>query len=226
MLTPQAVNGDPDEAICHHPFDTCTIGLALGSPRQGSGQAIPKGEQDDMREHALISHSNSTTQSGSSVSTDVAEGSRWQGKNWKKFGGLIRSKVLSPVSPPSTSSGSDPQPRIYLREQPEPSFGKLPQASLKSEESENRRKRSLRKILSEKQIETALKPATLRSRTVPQVEVESWRQRPIKEEREEIPVPPLKNTRIAEEPATLRTFGGSLLEVEIPSIQLERVGHP
>ena len=223
-------------------IDAEMIGIALGSPCQSSLPVVHTAELDDFRSTCRSPESTSTVKSESNGSSNLSEKDKSQRTKWKGFGGLFRKK--SDPYPPSTPlykvelSFQQSQQRPH---QPHINFASLDEDGKKSnhdarpafdsfhhpERASNgrsstgfptvgvtspRRMRSLRNKLNAKQVEASFRPATLRSRTMPTA---------VDEKR---PTHPLgasdKTTK--REPAMLRSNPGSFLEVEIPSIKLER----
>lgn len=220
------------------------IGLAIGSPRESTLPALPSAEMHDSRKGCQSPESVSTVQSESITTTDRPGNERLKGARWKNLGGLFGKRVLNTASPsvpfyqvePSVQ-GDMQQQRPFEQQQHTPhtrsrqtaetrrylspglhSSHKTEQVprnpstveSRKVEVVAPRRKLSLRKMLGEKQMEPS--PKTLpRLGTAPREEGGM-----------KSPTPSPMDNHNRNEPATLKLNGGSLLEVDIPSVQLER----
>lgn len=214
-------------------LDAEMIGLAFGSPRESPMLVVT--EAEDSRSTCKSPESMSTVQSGSNTSTSLPEKERSKRMKWKNLGNLFGKKAVdaSSLSAPfyqvelpvredtphqlQTRYGShEVQPPYDLRprfnfppsEQQAPNVP-FPAGSPVLVAINPRRKPSFRKKLSEKHAATSFRPAILRSRTMP-----------IGDERS--PMRPPRDGITPAEPALLRTNGGPLLEVDIPSEKLER----
>ena len=215
-------------------LDAEMIGLALGSPRQSPRPVVT--ETDDLRSTCKSPESMSTVQSGSNTSTSLPEKERSKRTKWKNLGNFFGRKAVDASLPSAPfyqvelsvqedslhqlhkRGGShqvqpnyDIRPRFdFLSSEQRVSNGPLPSGSHVSEARIPQRKRSFRKRRIEKHTEASFRPAILRSRTAP------------REGEEKGPMPLPANSITIADPATLRTNGGSLLEVAIPCVKLER----
>ena len=224
-------------------LDRDLIGLALGSPRESPLPASPPAETNSIGKPP---RSTSTLQSGSNTSTSILEVEKPSGtkrRNFGRFFGKIASSVNTPPSTlfyqaePLDRGGNLQQPPLQEQQQPiqharsrkttknhrlwspESDSSDMVEnvhphsPSVKSDKGgsgDHREKRRLRKTLGKLQTEPysnlTVSPLALASHKL----------------QEKNPTPPPENRATREEPATLKLHGESLLEVEIPSIQLER----
>lgn len=234
----------------HHGFlDRELIGLALGSPRESSLPALPAAETNNIEKRCQSPTSTSTLQSGSSTSTSILEVEKPSGMKWRNLGGFFGKKASNASTQPSAlfyqaepldRGGNLQQPPLQEQQQaiqharsgettrnrrlwsPESDSSHIvenappPSPFVKSDEcgsGDHRKKRSLRKRLGKIQI------ASSSNLTVSPLALVSHE---LQGREEKNPTLPPKDRATMEEPATLKLHGGSLLEVEIPSIQLER----
>ena len=229
----------------HHGFpDRELIGLALGSPRESLLPALPPAETNNIGKRCQSPTSISTLQSGSGTSASILEVEKPSGMKWRNLGGFFGKKASNANTSPSALfyqaerldlGGRSQQPPLQEQQQvrshettqpdciwsPETDSADMVERapsnspSVKSDKGgsrDHRKKRSLRKRLGKLQTESSsnlrASPLALMSQK-PQERVDKKS------------APPPKDSTM-EEPATLELHGGSLLEVEIPSIQLER----
>lgn len=238
-----------NQSARHGFIDREMIGLALGSPRDSPLLALPPAETNNIEKGCQSPTWISTFKSGSNTDTSIMEVEKPSGTKWRNLGGLFGKKTADTNTSPSVlfyqaepldRGGRVQQPPLQEQQQPiqhaqsrettkarclwspESDSSYMVESapphslSVKSDKGgsgDRRKKRSLRKRLGKVQIEPSsnmtFSPLALMSHKL--------------QEREETsPMPPPKDRAIMEEPATLKLHGGSLLEVEIPSIQLER----
>ena len=233
----------------HHDFlDRELIGLALGSPRESPLSALPTGETNNIEKRYQSPPSTSTLRSGSNTSASKLEVEKSSGTKWRNLGVFFGKKASSASTSPSALfyeaeplGGGGSLQQLHQQEQQQhrqhaqsremTKNGRLwshesdfymeengpPQSpSMKSDKGGNgdhRRMRSLRKRLGKVQIE----PSS--NRTISPSALVSHK---LQEGGEKHLKHPPKDRATMEEPATLKLHGGSLLEVEIPTIQLER----
>lgn len=218
------------------------IGIALGSPCQTPLPVVHTAEVDDLRSTCRSPESTSTVKSGSNKSSNLPEKDKSQRTKWKSFGGLFRKKSdpclpSTPLYKVELSFQQDQQrphqPHIHFTpldedERRSNRDGRLAfDSSNTAERTSNgpsstgfpktgvtspRRMRSFRSKLKERRAEAPSRPATLRSQTMPTA---------VEEKGQMHPLWPLDKTT-KRGPAMPRTSPASLLEVEIPSIKLER----
>ena len=238
-----------DHSLCqsaHHGFlDMELIGLALGSPRESPLPALPPAETTNLETRCQSPKSTSTLQSGSNTTTSIFEVEKPSGMKWRNLGGFLGKKAsnastqLYPVEP-LDRGGYLQQPPLQEQQQaiqyarsgettknrrlwsPESDSSYIVQNAppsspfVKSDEGgsgDHRKERSLRKRLGKVQIASSSNP------TVSPLALVSQK---LQEREEKNQTLPPKDRATIEEPATLKLHGGSLLEVDIPNIQLER----
>ena len=233
-------NDSASQAKDYDSFDNNMIGIALGSPSEILLPAPPSAGTDDSLSCYQSPASVSTVQSRGIASTDKLESENSRGSNWKTLGGFLGKKVHNVTTPPIPFYQAKPYPhgehfqrensqlpqscqtkktRRYLRPgntspccYGNPSRPSPIVEPFKAKDGGPRRKRSLRKVLGEKN------KAPSSSTTYPQSRMGAL----LEEGSEESPAPPPKDNITIREPVMVKLNGGSLLEVEIPSIQLER----
>lgn len=221
-------------------LDNKMIGIALGSPSESPLPASPSAGTDDSLSCYQSPASVSTVQSRSIASTDKLESEKPRGTNWETLGGLLGKKVHNVTTAPLPFYQAKPYPQgeHLQRENPQvpqsceatktrrylgpgytspyryknPSRPSPTVEPFKAKDGGPRRKRSLRKILGEKNKAPSSNP------TYPQSRMGAL----LEEGSEESPAPPPKDNTTIREPVIVKLNGGSLLEVEIPSVQLER----
>ena len=223
------------------------IGLALGSPPESPLLALLPTDTGNFGKRYQSPRSISDLQSGSNTSTSILEVEKSSGTKWRKLGGIFGKKASkADTSPSALFYQAEPLDQGGNLQQPPPpeqqkstqdarsrettKDGRLwnpvsdssgmvknapprspPVKSNKGGSGDYGEKRSLRKRLGKLQLELSS------NLTVSPLAVVSHK--PLERE-EKNQTPPPKITR--EAATTLELGGGSLLEVEIPSIQLER----
>ncbi len=231
----------PSSPVSYGSLDGEMIGLALGSPRESPLPPLPP---EDRLEKDMAScrspESISTTQGGSYASNKEVDSEKPRMVKWRSFGGLFgRKRAVSPSAPlyqVHFSGGEAPEqgrsqpftlerfrsdedqltraqrPLVLPSQQRQVSLS-TPSASRVHENNPSaqsqRRVRSRRKDV--KPAASSTRPKLPRSQTCPMAE-----------HRDKCPVPPPKDVEVKSGIATLQLNGGSLLQVEIPSVQLER----
>ena len=224
----------------YNSLDNEMIGIALGSPSESPLPSLPSAGPDDSSRCYQSPASVFTVQSGSVASTNKPESGKPRGTNWKTLGGLLGKKVHNFTTPPLPFYQAKPFPQgDHLQQK----YSQVPQSCeatktspylgpdytkhnhcknpsrpsptvepFKAKDGGPRRKRSLRKMLGEKNKAPSSSPTYPQSRMGPLLEEGS----------EESPAPSPKDKFTIREPVIVKLNGGSLLEVEIPSVQLER----
>ena len=225
-------------------FDSPMIGLAIGSPHESPLSASTSGKSNGRQECCQSPEAISTVQSGSNTSCYTSSGlpdaGKVKGTPWKSIGGLFGKKniLATPTASPSYQTGQlspnedprlsnsvtvqsgqamdadgllDPEFSVGKKKESRPHHSPIAMSDIHKAESP-RRKRSIRRFIAEKQMEPSSKHAVPRLRSVPTG----------KEIGQKSPKPPPKDNDFSGDPATFKLKGGSLLEVEIPSVQMER----
>lgn len=227
----------PNSPVSYGSLDGEMIGLALGSPHESPLPPLPP--EDRLEKHIAgckSPESNPTTQSGSCASYKEVDSEKPRMVTWRSFGGLFgRKRAVSPSAPlyqvqtsgkkapeqgrfqPSTlgriGSDEDPMTRAQMISQQRQASQMTSTAShvhdINPSAQSQRRVRSRRKDV--KPAASPTRPKFPRSQTCP-----------IAEHRAKCPIPPPKDVEAKPGIAALQFNGGSLLQVEIPSVQLER----
>ncbi|KAL8792817.1 MAG: hypothetical protein Q9195_004546 [Heterodermia aff. obscurata] len=246
----QVPSGHSPSQSAHYGFlDRDLIGLALGSPRQSSLPPFPPAEGSNIGKHCQSPTSISTLQSGRNTSSSKMEVEKPSGTKRRNLGGFFGKKasnanaslsVLFYQAEQFDREGGSQQPPLQEQQQPtqharlremtkngrlwspEPDSSRMvenaPPHSLsvisdKGGSGDHRKKRSLRKRLGKVQIE----PSS--NLTVSPL---AFLDHKLYDREEQTSTSPPKVRAPMEEPATLKSHGEPLLEVDIPSIQLER----
>lgn len=227
----------PNSPVSYGSLEGEMIGLALGSPHESPLPPLPP--EDRLEKHMAgckSPESNPTTQGGSYASYKEVDSGKPRMVKWRSFGGLFgRKRAVSPsaqlyqVQPCGEEAPEQGQSQPFTlgrvrSDQDQMARAQLPpqqrQASqmtsttsrvhdINSSAQIQRRVRSRRKDVKPAAFPT--RPKLPRSQTCPMAE-----------HRAKCPVPPLKDVETKPGIATLQFNGGSLLQVEIPSVQLER----
>lgn len=233
-------NDSASESRNYDSLNNNMIGIALGSPSETPLPALQSAGRDDSLECFQSAESIPTVRSGSIASLDKLETEKPRGANWKTLGGLLGKKVRNVVTPPLPFYEVKPFQQTENLEQKDsqvhqsckvteagrssgfgytsPGLNKhqsRPLPTMEPFEVEgggSRRKISLRRILGEKRKAPFSKPTCPQLRMVPLLEEGS----------EKEPRLPPEDSTVTREPAIVKLNGDSLLEVEIPSVQLER----
>lgn len=229
-----------EAAVDNVALDAKTIGLALGSPRERSLPfSLAEDPPEERRARPNTPDSTSTAQSRAYENSIKSAPQKPKLIKWKSFGGFFGKK--NAVSPSARVYQVQPSSSDAVSEQGRPRHLALGQIR-SSEDQITRAQKPL--VLPSQQRKKNPKPTAFKGQRdqssqrqsnadtchseVEQDKVrgkpELWHSHtcPTPDRRDRSPLPPSKDIDVKPATTLLQCKGGSLLEVEIPSVQLER----
>lgn len=225
----------PNSPASYGSLDGKTIGLALGSPHESPLPPLPLEDRlEKQMADCKFAESNPRNEGDSYANHKEVDSEKPRMVKWRSFSGLFgRKRAISPSAPlyqVQSSGGEDPeqgqsqpltigrvlsddhQPLVLPSQQRQVSQMTCSPNRVHDNNSSaqsQRRVRSRRKDINP--AVSPIRPKLPRSTTCP-----------MGEHRATCPVPPPKDVETKPGIATLQFNGSSLLQVEIPSVQLER----
>ena len=230
-----------DSSVSYGSLDGEMIGLALGSPYESPLPPLPPEDRlEENRANCKTPNSISTAQSGSYASTSGVESETPKSIKWRSLGGLFGKKnAVSPGAPLFQVQPCSGDEALEQRRLPQPTLHRI-----RSNKAQVARAQRPLVLLSQQRQVPQLTPPTKRVQQEnylvqrqPGIRTHRNEVKPAPPSRPKLPrsqtcgmaehrskntVPPPKDVDVKPDIATLKLNGGSLLQVEIPSVQLER----